>query len=364
LKKEKDMRHWTAEDFDQYMSRQMDSRDASLFAQALASDASLAEAFHQHQQLVSLMQQGFKRKELRRELKKIHREAISSKQPKSKIRQLINTRIFNLSAHIAAAATVAALVTFGVLYLTDGMGIGHKDAYMELRNEMNDIYSVQESLQREIKHGKQPPVRFTGTSFAVSSDGLLATNYHVIRGLDSVWVSNFTDSLVRYTAKIVYANPATDIALLRIADTTFKGFGVLPYTLKSQRAEMGEYVFTLGFSKQDVVFGEGSISSVSGYFSDTSSYQVSVPVNPGNSGGPLFDHHGNLIGMVSGKNAGKDGVGFAIKSEYLLLALADLDTSDPDYSPVLQSRNRIQQKKRTEQLRALQPLVFRVQIAR
>lgn len=358
------MKHWTTEDFDQYLHHNMVEQERALFAKSLASDPELAKAYEEHCRFTSMMQQGFKRRDLRRELRKIHRETIQADKARPTVHRIKRRGILSFSTHIAAAAAVAALVTFGVLYITDGLGLGHKDAYMELRNEMNDIYNVQESLQREIRRGNQPPVRFTGTSFAITSDGLLATNYHVIRGLDSVWVSNHTDSFVRYTAKIVYANPATDIALLRITDTTFSGFGVLPFALKAGRAEMGEYVFTLGFSKQDVVFGEGSISSVSGYFSDTTAYQVSVPVNPGNSGGPLFDQQGNLIGMISGKNASKDGVGFAIKSEYLYQALDELNESDPGYTPQLQFRNRIQQKKRTEQLRTLQPLVFRVQIAR
>jgi len=358
------MKRWTTEDFDHYTLGLMDQGEAAAFEQAMKEDHTLASAYQDHHDFVGLVRKGYSRKELRRHLKQVHQSAFGDaglhrvKPPAS------GGKFVRFTLQMGVAAAVAALVTFSVLYYIIGPGFGRSEAYLELRNEVQHIHNAQEYLKRELKRSKQTPVLFTGTSFAVSSDGLLATNYHVIRGLDSVWVSNFTDSLVRYIATIVYANPETDIALLKIIDPQFNGFGSLPYGKAMHPAEMGEYVYTLGYSKQDVVFGEGSISSVSGYRSDTTSYQVSVPVNPGNSGGPLFDSRGNLLGMISGKNIMKDGVGFAIKADYLYEAISEFIESNPEFQPQLTFQNRISQRKRTEQLKAIQPLVFRVQIAR
>lgn len=358
------MKNWTPEDFDDYMLKRMNPDNRDQFEHDISNNEALSEEFSSHIGTSELIKKSFDRKALRKRIRKIHHEAFAGKD--LLLYQITERRksILRATGQFAAAASVAALVTFGVLYLTNGIGIDHKDAYIELRNEVQGISSTQEYLKNEIKRNKQSPVLFTGTSFAVSSDGILATNYHVIRGLDSVWVSNYTDSLIRYTATIVYSNPKTDIALLKIVDPKFKGFGTLPYSHAPGCAEMGEYVFTLGYSKQDVVFGEGSVSSVSGYQSDTTSYQVSIPVNPGNSGGPLFNSHGHLLGIISGKNTSKEGAGFAVKSDFLIKALSELDESDPGYSPSISSKNRISNKKRTEQLKILQPLVFRVQIAR
>ncbi len=358
------MRRWTIEDFDNYLQGRMGVEDVQAFEQALSGDASLRESMRQHRELTDMMRKAFKREALRKRLQRIHGASFSGADAMGMKRKLRRRRISELVTHIAVAATIAAVVALSVIHYTIGLGIAHKEAYVELRNEVQDIYQAQEHLKRELWRSKQPPVLFTGTSFAVSSDGLLATNYHVIRGLDSVWVSNHTDSLVRYTAAIVYANPINDIALLRIIDTTFQGFGTLPFGRATSHADMGDYVFTLGFSKQDVVFGEGSISSVSGHQSDTTSYQISVPVNPGNSGGPLFDSRGNLLGMISGKNIKKDGVGFALKADYLYDAIQEMMEADPEYQPGLEYFNRISRRKRSDQIKTIQPLVFRVQIAR
>jgi serine protease Do len=357
------MTRWHEEDFDLYLYGQMDNADRIAFESDLRNDPSLGERLMNHSRTIDLMQGTFRRKALKARLRTIHAEAFRWDNNVDPARAL-RARLLRISTHLAAAAAVAAIVTFGIIYLYEGFGIDRKDAYVELRNEVNDIFSQQESIKNELRKSRQKPVLFTGTSFAVSSDGLLVTNYHVIRDLDSVWVSNYADTLVRYMAAIVYRNPDQDIALLKITDPQFTGFGRLPYSIAAKGADMGEYVFTLGYSKQDVVFGEGSISSVSGYFGDTTSYQISIPVNPGNSGGPLFDAHGNLLGMISGKNTLKDGVGFAIKSDYIFNAIHELADQQLESPPVVQLKNRIAGKKRTEQLKVLQTLVFRVQIAR
>ena len=61
----------------------------------------------------------------------------------------------------------------------------------------------------------------------------------------------------------------------------------------------------------------GIISSKTGFQGDVSLYQISAPIQPGNSGGPLFDKKGNIIGVVNAKHAGAENVGYAIKSSYL-----------------------------------------------
>ena len=85
---------------------------------------------------------------------------------------------------------------------------------------------------------------------------------------------------------------------------------------------MGTKVFTLGYPLigsmgESVKLTDGLISSKTGFQGDISSYQISVPVQPGNSGGPLFDFEGNLIGVVNAKHQNTDNVSYAIKSGVL-----------------------------------------------
>jgi serine protease Do len=355
-----DMKEWTEEHFEHYYKGTMEPSLKIEFEQDLTADIELFRSYNAHVNLMDLLQKSWSRKVLKKKLKTVHLEMLSSQELNEQLGK--RYRIY-IRRSLAVAAGAAVLVSFMGLYFSDRLGFNRNDAYMQLRNEVQDIYSTQENIKKELSKNKNQPAAYTGTSFAVSCNGILATNYHVIKDLDSVWVTNFQDTFVRYSAQIIYKNAATDIALLKITDSAFKGFGKLPYNVPTHYAEIGEYVYTLGYSKQEIVFGEGSISSVSGYHNDTSSYQVSIPVNPGNSGGPVFDSNGNFLGMISGKNTTKDGVGFAIKSDHIYLAIKEISNLETSEQPVMQYRNKLAGKKRTEQVKVLQPLVFKVQIA-
>ena len=102
----------------------------------------------------------------------------------------------------------------------------------------------------------------------------------------------------------------------------------LPYSL-TEKTDVGEKVFTIGYPLNDVMginykVTDGIISSKSGIADDVRYYQVSVPLQPGNSGGPLFNKEGNVIGITSARLNGQavgtqiENVNYAIKSSYLL----------------------------------------------
>jgi S1-C subfamily serine protease len=93
----------------------------------------------------------------------------------------------------------------------------------------------------------------------------------------------------------------------------------MPYVLSQTTADVGTQVFTLGYPMaltamgKEVKFTDGKISAKTGYKGDIGSYQTSVPVQPGNSGGPLFDYEGKLIGVINAKITEADNVSYAIK---------------------------------------------------
>ena len=106
-------------------------------------------------------------------------------------------------------------------------------------------------------------------------------------------------------------------------------------------SEVGEEIFVLGYPLtgtmgEEIKLTTGVISSRTGYLGDVSSYQISAPIQPGNSGGPLFDGKGNIVGIVSAKHTGAENVGYAIKTPYLI-SLAekfDLESSLPTNNTV------------------------------
>lgn len=163
---------------------------------------------------------------------------------------------------------------------------------------------------------------WSGTGFALKN-GYIVTNYHVIENAKSINVQGINGNFDKqYNATIVATDKYNDLALLQIADNSFKGFGTIPYNVKTTVSEVGEDIFVLGYPLTSTMGDEiklttGVISSKTGFQGDVSLYQISAPIQPGNSGGPLFDYNGNLVGIVNAKHKGAENVGYAIKTSYL-----------------------------------------------
>lgn len=163
---------------------------------------------------------------------------------------------------------------------------------------------------------------WSGSGFALNK-GYVVTNYHVIEGARSIKIAGINGEMYQtYNAIVVAVDTHNDLALLKISDKKFKGFGSIPYSIKTQLSDVGESVFVLGYPLtqsmgDEIKLTTGVISSRSGFQGDKSIYQTTAPIQPGNSGGPLFDNNGNVIGIVCAKHKGAENVGYAIKTSYL-----------------------------------------------
>jgi S1-C subfamily serine protease len=178
--------------------------------------------------------------------------------------------------------------------------------------------------------------RSIGTGFAVSPNGLVLTAYHVAEGASSIKVHLFGGDV--FQARIERSSPTTDLLLLRL-DTKFSAY-LTPISTHS--LSIGEHVFTIGYPAIDLLgeepkFTEGSIAALSGPGGDAMFIQISVPVQPGNSGGPLVTERGDLVGVVIGsanvlnflKKTGTlpQNVSWAIKADYVCALLPPLTTA-------------------------------------
>jgi len=177
--------------------------------------------------------------------------------------------------------------------------------------------------------------RGSGSGFVVSEDGIIVTNYHVIDGAEIVKVQvTQVGNNNMYSADIILSDPKNDLAILKINDNSFKSFDKIPYAIKKQVSDMGTKVYALGYPLIDTMgesikLTDGIISSKMGYQGDITQYQLSVPVQPGNSGGPLFDKQGYLVGVINAKHRDADNATYAIKSN-VLANLLELVPNPPD----------------------------------
>lgn len=168
----------------------------------------------------------------------------------------------------------------------------------------------------------------TGTGFFIDKKGYIATNHHVIEKAKEVQVNINKKS---YLAKVVISDERSDLAILKIIDNSFIPLSSINYNFNDDISEVGNSVFALGFPLtqymgEEIKFTDGKINSKSGYKGDISTYQISVPIQPGNSGGPLFDNNGTLVGITSsGLDKSKtDNVNYAIKTKYLKLLIDEM----------------------------------------
>lgn len=163
----------------------------------------------------------------------------------------------------------------------------------------------------------------SGTGFFVGSNGYIITNNHVVEGARNIKVTKVNgDSYKKYNAKVEVSDKQNDLAIIKITDPSFSSIGSLPYTFKFMAANVGEDCFVLGYPLvstmgTDIKLTNGVISSRTGFNGSVSEYQMSAPVQPGNSGGPLFDKNGNIIGVVCAKHTGAENAGYAVKASYI-----------------------------------------------
>jgi serine protease Do len=235
-------------------------------------------------------------------------------------------------------------------------------SYEKMSVELSKLKSSTNNLIRDVKSSRNPkavikPVKFGGTGFAISSNGYILTSYHVIEKSDTVYVQNNKGDL--YKVNITYKDPINDIAILKIIDKKFS-LGTLPYSLKKGMVGMGESVYTLGYPKDDIVFGKGYLSSQSGFNGDTLAYQVAIDVNPGNSGGPLLDNSGNVIGIINAKESYTDGATFAVKARFLQEALSTIPQDSVVGKISSLRKNQLRKLEPSKQVSKIQEYVFMV----
>jgi serine protease Do len=177
----------------------------------------------------------------------------------------------------------------------------------------------------------------SGTGFFITSDGSILTNAHVVKDCTEIKVATKRGTFV--TATVSAMDTTNDLALLK-ADARPDEVAALGLTPR-----LGDPVEAFGYPLADLLstsgnFSLGNISALSGLRDDSRYLQVSVPVQPGNSGGPLLDQHGNVVGIVSAKlNALKvmartegdipQNVNFALKAS---VATNFLQTNDVNFA--------------------------------
>jgi len=209
-----------------------------------------------------------------------------------------------------------------------------KEAFDELERITKDAFTYQESLEipinrASIEKGKQASRPSQGTGFLLNQDGYILTNFHVIDRAKKVTVKGIQgDFSTSFEAQVVGTDSRTDLALLRVTSKLIT-FPDPPYAfVAAKTVQQGEAVVALGYPIKQVMGEEvkvtnGIINAKSGYKGAISEFQFSAAVQPGNSGGPLLNAQGQVLGMVTAKLNPEvtESVGYAVKADHLMFFL-------------------------------------------
>lgn len=337
---------------DRYVKGTLSAEEAADIEKRLAEDESFRKQAAEHRELANALKAYGRRVELKASLDVLHADL---QKPVVSLPVSGWRKYKTLSA---VAASVAVISIAATLWTTQNIRSQQNSDYQELRRTVDKIQKTQSALEKDLKRKPVVAPQFAATGFLISAQGYVITSQHVIAKADSVYIQN--EKYGSLKAVVVHSDPVNDVSVLKIV-TPVKIQSV-PYTLSEAQADLAEDVYTLGFPREEVVFGEGSISSLTGYRANPNAYQISVPVNPGNSGGPLLNKQGALIGMISGVQTQAAGAAFAIKSTVLKEILLD-SVLDSLQAPIrLPKTNAIKNSTRVEQVKKLRECVFLVNV--
>jgi S1-C subfamily serine protease len=268
----------------------------------------------------------------------------------------------------AIAASIAGITTFTVFTLLNVLApktnnlkvqeLGVKVERLESNNRA--IHQQLNDVRSDIKSKIAPGVEFKGggTGFLIDTKGYLITNAHILKNGNNIIVLNSKGD--QFKASIAKIDIEKDIAILKINDKDFKGVSSIPYGIRKMSTDIAEPIFTLGYPRNEIVYAEGYLSAKTGFKGDTLSFQIGIAANPGNSGGPVFNKNGEVIGILSTKELQVEGVAFAIQSKFIHWAIAELRKDEEHQAISLPVRSKISSLNHTQQVKKIADYVYMI----
>ena len=323
---------------ERYLKGEMNADEKSLFDQLRQTNPEVDQLVVEHSFFLQELDRYSSIREVKHSLQEVHNQLLQDGAIKDEILST-GAQVVNIwkryKRTITIAASIAGITALSISAITLLLAPkNNSQQILELGrkyDKLNNAIKIQDNkinnIERITKLPSGSKVTGGGSAFLVDGKGYLITNAHVIKNAKNGIVV-YNNKGEEFKAILVKVDEAKDIAILKIQDKDFKSMGTLPYGIRKSSTDIAEPIFTLGYPRNDIVYGEGYLSAKTGFNGDTLSCQIAVAANPGNSGGPVFNKNGEIIGILSTKEINAEGVVFAIKSKYIIQAVNELKKND------------------------------------
>lgn len=310
-----------------HLAGSLPAEEAALLQERLNADPIFKAEFEESLDMLRALNGSGRHQRLRSMLRDIQKDTVKVAVPVTKNAPRTITLKTHYLRTAGIAAGIAILTSLSTFWAVRSVNGRMDSKYSLLKRDLETYKKSQNQIISNIKsqHTALPaPAQYGGTGFALTNDGYLVTNYHVTEGADSIYIQN-RDGLY-YRAAVIGFDQKSDIAILKVEDNNFRfAKGEIPYTFASGKRKLGARVYTLGFPQEEIVYNEGYISSKNGFKGDSLQYRLEMPANPGQSGAPVLDASGNIIGIITGKGSETQGTTYAVSSEAILDLIPGLE---------------------------------------